>query len=152
MKFCIFLSLSICLIFYGVITPRQFGLENYFAGEYAFYSTDLVESPLVTRRQELGFSFIYFTRSEDAAELRRLFTRIDGESITLDIKQSTSEILKKLQARQVSRDRIGDLTTIYAYSPKVPTYIIVDGERINIQIAQANNRTLIGFPIILGSF
>ena len=154
MKFCIFLSLSISLIFYGIASPTQheFRLENYFTGTHAFYSSDRIQSPHIINTIDLGFSFIYYVRSENAHIVRPLFKNIDGESITLDNNLDTNNILRRLGASEVSQSNFSELDILYAYSPKIPTYIIAHGQSINIQIVQRGNTTTIGWPVILGSY
>ena len=153
MKFCIFSAICISLVFYGIVNPQaEFQLEKYFYGEFAFYSAEKVESPLITRTVDLGFSFIYFTSSQNAGELRQYFSRIDGESVTVNSRLNTKSVLRELNAKEVSRSTIGELSIVYAYSPRISTFITQNGKRINIQIATREDRTTIGLPVILGSY
>jgi len=147
------MSLCIVLIFYAIVVPPQeFRLENYFTGDFAFYSSERIQSPLVTHTTDLGFSFIYHTASQNATALRRNFTRIDGESVTMHRHKETRTILQRLDARKVSTSTIGEIDIVYAYTSRIPTFITKGGRRINIQIAHRSNRTTIGWPVILGSF
>ena len=127
-------------------------MENHFQGEHAFYTTDRIESPLVTRKVDLGFAFIYFTASDNAMELRQKFSRIDGESVTISNTRPIDSILQSIGAREISTSRIHNLHIVYAYSPRVPTFITKNNARINIQIAVRYDRITIGWPIILGSY
>lgn len=43
-------------------------------------------------------------------------------------------------------------SVIYAYTDQIGRYVNVNGEKVNIQIAQYNDYSVIGWPLILGSF
>ena len=148
MKFCVFLSTCICFVIYGVGIPRSTQLETIADGIYSFYSTDRVESPYITNTIDLGFSYIYECQSTDASKVRQLLNRVDGESILFTTDISKRKILDHLGARIVSVSGFG----IYAYTPRTNNYITNNNRKINIQIAQKGNKTVIGSPIILGSY
>ena len=122
-------------------------LESLAEGSYSFYSTDKIESVYFTNVIDLGFSYIYECDSCDAGKVRPLFTRIDGESIAVD-NIGTSKILRALGGHVVSQSDFG----IYAYSARIASYIIEDNRKINIQIAYSDDRIIIGWPVILGSY
>ena len=146
------MAACIILIFYGIMMPREFRLENYFVGEFAFHSAKNVQSHLISHTANLGFAFIHYTTSTNATQLRRKIPRIDGESVTLNHQKSSQAILRKLRARKVTSNTIGDIEIVYGYSPRIRTFITKNNQRINLQIATRDNRTTIGWPIILGSF
>ena len=153
MRFCIFMAGCISLIFYGIVSPsREFRLENYFTGEFAFHTTDNIQSSLITRTTNLGFAFIHHTHSYDAVYLRPRFSRIDGESITIREQLDAQDILTTLNARRISTSRIGEIYIVHAHTNRIPVFITHDGRRSNIQIAIRDSSTTIGWPAILGSF
>jgi len=146
-KLCIFIALCGCLVFYSIAAPVDPALENLGAGEYHIYSTENVSSELVTKTTDLGFSYIYHCESSDAAQLRSLFTHIDGESIVLENK-SAAQVLRTLRYKEISRT--DDI--VYAYSPRGRTFINAGNKRVNLQIAKSNNTLVVGWPVILGSY
>ena len=148
MKFCIFVSCCAALTFYSVAVPRNVDLDGIAVGSYSFYSTDEITSPYITRVTDLGFSYIYECKSTDADKVRPLFSRIDGESITVDKGISTKKILKTLGARVVANSDFGT----YAYTPRNQTYIMQNNHKINVQIFHGEDTTTVGFPVILGSY
>jgi len=123
-----------------VDNPR---LELLGEGEYAIYSREDVRSSLVDRRVASGIGFIYYTTSENAAELRAKFTHIDGESIVLP-RISGKQVLKKLGYQEVSKG--------YGYSPRGKDFIKVNGQRVNLQVVERNGSTVVGWPVILGAY
>ena len=151
MKLCLFIAMCACLVFYGTATVADPQLEKLGVGEYQIYSTQLVDSSLVTRRHDTGFSYIYYCDSRDATSLRKLFTKIDGESITLENGSATS-VLKKLNYNPVSQSNLSSMNVVYAYSARAKTFIVNNRQKINLQIAQNGNTLTVGWPVILGSY
>ena len=138
MKLCLFVAMCACLVFYSTATVTDPQLEKLGNGEYQIYSAQLVESSLVTNCQDTGFSYIYSCDSKNAGNLRKLFTKIDGESITIKNKSAKS-VLDTLNYRQVSQSVLGSIKTIYAYSARAKTFIKDGKQKINLQIYRASS-------------
>ena len=43
-------------------------------------------------------------------------------------------------------------SVIYAFTDKIKQYIEIDGKQVNIQLAHYEEYSIIGWPLILGSF
>ena len=151
MKLCIFIAVAACLVFYSIAGASDPQLEKLGQGEYRFYSTDIVSSPYITRTVDLGFSYIYVCDSADATKVRKLFTRIDGESITL-ANTDKAAVLKRLNYQTVSVSEVSSIAVTYAYSPRGKTFITDNEQKINLQIAVSGRTTTVGWPVILGSY
>jgi len=152
-KLCIFIAVCISLVFFSVNTSYNPQLEKLGSGEYQIYSTETVTSPLITKVINLGFSYIYHTDTNNAADLRKLFTYIDGESIILTDSNLTAEhVLLILNYHPISAWQNGELVSTYAYSIRSKNFITNDNKKINLQIAQNGNILTVGWPVILGSW
>ena len=145
--FPLYIALCVALIYYSAATAGNPALEILGGGEYAIYSREDVASPLITRRISSGIGYIYYCESSDAAMLRQKFTHIDGESITLNNK-SAGEVFRALNYRHVS----GSGGIFYGYSPRGLEFIKSGGAKINLQIAERNGTTVVGWPVILGGY
>jgi hypothetical protein len=139
-------------IFLGVVSPKQTHLEVLGAGELCIYSRETVSNSRITETVDLGYSNIYKCQSYAAATVRAAFHSPDGESITLDGGRSERKILNKLGGRIVSRETVAGMSIIYAYTPKSPKFLIVGGQKINIQIVAKPHQTIVGMPIVLGAY
>lgn len=140
--------MSISLCFYSVFAPSHIELDKIGQGLYSFYSTENVESDYIIRRVDLGYSYIYECESENATFLRKQFTKIDGESLRIEGREPVRPILKKFNARPIADTNYG----IFAYTPRHSKYIYEGGRKINLQIVRNNEYTIIGWPVILGSY
>jgi len=79
--------------------------------------------------------------------------KIIGESIKFENCEPIA-LLTKLNAKICFFEYIEerDLTIIYAYTNLIEKKISVKKHKINIQLAHTSNYTVIGWPLILGSF
>jgi len=153
-KFPLYVALCVSLIYYSFATTANPRLEVLGEGEYAIYSREDVKSSLVDRRVSSGIGFIYYVDSKDVAELRGKFAKIDGESIVISGK-SAREIFKKLGYTLVDgRDSSTSLgmTSYYGYSPRGLLCIKSGQQKINLQVVERGATTVVGWPVVLGSY
>lgn len=122
----------------GQKTKLNFSLQSYFEGEYCAY----VET------NEFGgtnLGVCYMTRN------RKVPNKI-GESMTIYNFEPISA-LKTLQATVIKTETLTDGTSvIYAYTDLIDKTVDVEGKKVNLQLACYEDHTVIGWPLILGSF
>lgn len=74
-----------------------------------------------------------------------------GESVVV-LDKDKEEIIKDLNAKIVFIKTTSFGTNVYAYSNKLKNKTTINGEIVNIQIYCNETKTVIGTPIIFGSF
>ena len=127
------------IILNGAKSENKFSLLNYFSGEYIAYTS----SPSGKDCIDLGFCFVNSKPVDDC---------VVGESITIENCEVAS-VISVLNARVIKTEYLEDGTTvIYAYSNLINENVDVFGKNVNLQIATKDERTVIGWPLILGSF
>ena len=151
-KFILFGTLCVALVAQHFLVMENPQLETLGAGDFFIYSREVVVSPLVLERTDVGFGFIYRARSENAAELRAKFNHIDGESLLLDKQMSARDVLWLLGHEKTSQQTSAGMVVTYGYSGRGRDFIVAGGERVNLQIVERGGRTKVGWPVILGSF
>lgn len=121
----------------GQKQPR-FSLLQYFEGDYLAYTTTAdIDST------NLGICF----QTPNTKATNKI-----GESITIQNFEPANAITT-LQAKVVKTEYLSTgATIIYAYSSLVPNSVTVDGKQVNLQIAYYETHTIIGWPLIVGSF
>lgn len=117
---------------------NDFTLLDYFSGEYVAFTQTQHETAT-----NLGFCCMQTTKV-DSKELV-------GESLKIENFEPISA-LKKLNAKIVKTEYVEDRIIIYAYSPLINKVVTVDNQKVNLQIAQTEDYTVLGWPLILGSF
>lgn len=137
-KFAIVLVMFL-IILNGVKEESQFSLLNYFSGDYVAYTSEIIDKSSF----DLGFCYI---------NSKPVKNYIIGESIVISDCEISS-VLKVLKAKVVKTEYLQDSTTIiYAFTNLINDKVDVFGKTVNLQIAFNEDRTTIGWPLILGSF
>lgn len=118
---------------------NKFTLLDYFSGEYTAYtSTSSGESCV-----DLGFCYINSKPVSDS---------VVGESIIVEHLEVASAI-RTLKAKVIKTEYLSDGTTvIYAFTNLVKNKVKIEGNNVNLQLAIKDERTVLGWPLILGSF
>lgn len=133
----VIISLIICCSTY---IKQDFTLSSYFTtGKISYYtsipntnSTKLADTYINTQKPQsniIGES-MYFTNIEVITAIKILKARV--------------EFAEYLDEQ--------DLTLIYCYTNLIPTYKNVKSHKINLQISVSEEYTIIGWPLIYGSF
>ena len=118
---------------------KDFSLLNYFSGEYTVYTSNKSGTDSVN----LGFCYMNSQKVDE---------HIVGESMVIKNLEVSSAI-QTLNAKVIKTEYLEDGTTvIYAFTNLIEEKVNVSGNLINIQIAIKEERTVIGWPLILGSF
>lgn len=52
----------------------------------------------------------------------------------------------------IDEQNLANIKVIYGYSPRFKDFVVINGERINVQIAQRGRTITIGLPLINGSY
>ena len=139
MKKLIVFFILVMVLFYVNQTNQTFTLTDYFTGEYITYSS-IPES-----ESSISLGFCHLNNNTKSSSTI-------GESITISDFEISSAI-KTLKANIIKSEYLGNGTTvIYAYSPLINTYVSLENKKVNLQIALTDNKTTIGWPLILGSF
>ena len=77
--------------------------------------------------------------------------KVDG--ISFYIKNTDVEkIIKSLNMLVFSEEKMGNKRIIYGYTPKYCESKIINNKKINVQMVVDQNKSIVGFPLILGGF
>lgn len=137
----LFVVIVVFLILIGNVgVKNNFTLLDYFDGEYYAYSN----SPISNHYIFLGSCYMNIgeVNSND----------IVGESMIIENFEPIAAI-EELNAKILFTEFLDTgASVIYAYTDQIGRYVNVNGEKVNIQIAQYNDYSVIGWPLILGSF
>ncbi len=122
---CAFFAV-ICLMLSAVAVRLYFArLDNFVGGKYtAFDKND----------EEISVSI---SKGYERAD-------ISGDTV--------KSVIETLKARIIKTENVGDITVIYAYSPMILKSVKLHGVTINLMIAKTSDRTVVGSPLIKGSY
>lgn len=93
--------------------------------------------------------FVYCTKEEGLNMVKKV--PVTGLEFYLK-NVSADEILKILKATIIEESEVQEIRLIYAYSPFYQDAVIVDGKKVNLQLAFKGNEVIAGFPLILTGY
>lgn len=134
--FCLVVSVF-ALIGFRVLCVSK--LSNY-VGERVFYL--YTPSSQATIKSKLSLTDCFFVQGESVQ------FSLNGESG----KKRAEEIMQDLQAELVFTETAGGTQSFYAYSKKLGKSVVINGKKINLHIAVAEDSAVVGTPIIFGGF
>lgn len=139
MKKILIAIVVIFVLLSNVDAEQNFSLLNYFSGEYYAYSLEQENS------NSLYLGFCYETQD-------KVVNKKIGESIVVKNLEPI-EAINKLKAKIVKTEYLDDGTTvIYAYSSLINDRVEINDLVVNLQIAHKQDYSVVGWPVILGSF
>jgi len=137
-KFIIVIILMLTLI-NGQDNVKDFSLLDYFDGAYISYTS-------AEQNDSVDLGFCYMNEQIEDREV------IVGESMTIENFEVSSAI-SDLKAKVIKTEYLEDGTTvIYAYTKLIKDQVKINDQKVNLQIAYKEEYSVIGWPLILGSF
>ena len=142
----IIVILVLCLLFACniLIKPKEFSLNNYFdSGLLHIYT----HRPI--NETSIAISNLYMSTSNKGV----IKGDIVGESLyfnNLEVGSAIQNLKAKVKFTEFLDDQ--NLTLIYAYTTLIPKYEMVNNVKINLQISTCDEYSVIGWPLIYGSF
>lgn len=142
-KICIILILTLLFGCSFFVKPKQFNLRSYFnSGILHIYTKYPINNT------SLPISNLYMSNCTSGSK-----NQIIGESLyfeNLEVGNALSTLKAKIKFIEYLKNQ--KLTIIYAYTNLIPKYEIVNNIKINLQISTCEQYSVIGWPLIYGSF
>jgi len=102
-----------------------------------------------------GSGLIVRTSGEHALQVATAAQVFSGEAMEFDaiwLDEALNTLNNRLNMSPVNSYTVGDIQIFNYFSSKLSTFVTVDGQRSNIQVAIREDRVVIGIPMILHSF
>lgn len=153
-KFSIFCLVVFCLV---SLPTSQIVLLGYVPNDssiYSFYTTDNINTINNATVVKNGNSSIVSCTSLNAKNVKQSLKNILGESVKINnpSKDIIDNLYQYINKNIVYYEVLENTTITYCYNPSLLNFVMIDGQKVNLQIAQNNNYIVIGYPLILGSF
>lgn len=143
-KIIVILILSLLFACGIFVKPQNFSLKNYF-------NTGLLHTYTLRPLNETSIKLSNIYISTNTKGITKGETV--GESLyfeNLEVGSALSKLKAKVKFSEYLKEQ--NLTLIYAYSSLISKYEMVKNIKINLQISTCENYTVIGWPLIYGSF
>lgn len=100
-----------------------------------------------------GDGYFIYTDYASSREILIRHQDVLGQTIVLrSFDGDIDDIAMSVGAKIVHRDRVEDTEIVFGYNPSLRDYVVIDGARVNVQIATDGDFVKIGYPLILDSF
>lgn len=130
-----------CSIF---VKPKEFSLQNYFDNGLLHIYTN---RPI--NETSIAITNIYMSSNTKGVTKGDIV----GESLyfkNLEVSSAISKLKAKVKFTEYIDEQ--NLTLIYAYTNLISKYEIINNVKINLQISTCDEYSVIGWPLIYGSF
>ncbi len=136
-------KLFFCLLAFAcaIVGFRVFSVSklSHLSGERLFYLYS--PSSQATIKPRLSILDCFFVQGESVR------VSLDGDGA-----RKAEEIIKQMQAELLFTEEAGGVLSYYAYAKNLGGGIVVSGTKVNLHIAVADGRLVVGTPIIFGGF
>lgn len=97
---------------------------------------------------EKFFNFCSFQNAKDNANLIK-----DSDAVQFYTDQDNIEkLLSDIKFQQLSSEEVEGIQILYGYTPYYNSSILLEGKKVNVQIAMTDEKIVVGFPIILTGY
>ncbi len=128
-------------VFTIVVPPSSKLMFEGIEGRYVFYTKTSVSSDFV------------YADSFEAKKVKASLEYVCGESVVFDYSQEQiDKCLSSYKAKKLFSEKGEGFDTVYYYSNKIPFYELIDGVKVNLQVAYLGEYCQIGSPLIYGAF
>ncbi len=135
------ISVLILSILLGIGFNVRVGGQIPIEGKHTFYLLSASSQAIIVDRGDIEYKkFVY------------LMPLCKGESVEVKDNSALADFLKEKSAVKVFSERIGEITNNYYYSAKIPVYMSINGQKVNIHISENNGKCQVGIPLIFGSY
>ena len=149
-KFLVFVLILACFCSVALFKTESnplFSCKN--VEKVCFISSNEIEEAQSVKCGDKVFN--YCTLQQANEMMSDLKSELDG--IEFYIKDITFERLCEiLKAEVVSQSKIGELNVFCCYTPYQQNCVVINGKKINVQIAVYEDMVLAGFPMLLTGF
>ena len=137
-KILVLIIILLIILFNSFSGENKFSLRDYFSsGTLTEYSANI--NPVSTNIKKKLF--------------KQSKKDLIGESICFE-NCEVGDVIKTLDAEVKFTEFVESkgLTVIYCFTKKIKDSVITKNKKVNLQIASCENYTVVGWPMILGSF
>ncbi len=85
-------------------------------------------------------------------EVKNFKDEIKGLSLSNVDGGFVDKKLKAFNCKKAFEEKGENFSSVYYYSPKIPAYKLINGQKVNFHVAKTNDGFVIGIPLIFGAF
>ncbi len=145
--FLFIIAITISSLQFPRMEEQIFGVTG--VSEVCFVSNEKFEGEFeVVPCGEKFFNFCSFQNAKDNANLIK---NSDAVQFYTD-QDNIKKLLSDIKFQQLSSEEVEEIQILYGYTPYYDSSILLDGKKVNVQIAMTSEKIVVGFPIILTGY
>lgn len=98
-----------------------------------------------------GEKVFNFCSYDEAKAKTNLAKKADAVQFYADEKE-LGAMLKQIKFQQLFTEKVEQIEIFYGFSPCFSSSIMLDGKKVNVQIAKKDGKVILGFPMIMTGF
>ena len=101
-----------------------------------------------------GNSSIVVCDAQNSKKVKSRLPEVLGESVRITdySKETLSEIMNKYSSKIKKIENINNYQFLLCYDDSLPKFVLVDEQKINLQIAITDSEIDVGYPLILNGY
>lgn len=153
LRFAIFCLVLFCIVCLPINSPF-FNLHPREQTNYYFYTSKLNFEIKNAQIVSNGNASIVVCDAKESKNVKSQLTNIYGESVRIsNYSQNTlMQIFDKYSSKVLKTETIDNYDIYLGYDDRMTSFVIVDDNKINFQIAITRDEINIGYPLILNGF
>lgn len=100
---------------------------------------------------ECGDKIFNFCTFDEAKEKAELLKSADAVQFYAD-EDKLLDILKKIKFQSLYSEDVDGIEICYGFTPCFADAVIIDGKKVNVQVAKREGRVVLGFPMIMTGY
>lgn len=98
-----------------------------------------------------GNNYVSMINKSDVKTKNYAAKNISGQSVFMGDKNKDF-VIKKLNLNLVQESSCGSVKEVLGYTHKFKNYVLVNGQKVNVQISESDVGIIVGYPLILQGF
>ena len=137
---------------YTLIPSTSFLVTNSISEDISSSSfNDMIDELIISLLYFFNFTNLNLMRKVQGFEVENFEYNDNYQTLELDAS-SLNKLTSFLNLEVVNKNEISDRVIIEGYSNKLKDYVVINGRKVNIQLSIFDNKIIMGYPLINGSF
>lgn len=149
------LALIMIIICLGLVTYcfRVNDLSSIAPDNFKYAEVYSSESTVLTVAEKQSTAGLNIYKTQDVKGTMKKLNNTLGVAYTYSLNDiDLASLISKLGVRKIKEEYIDNLYCYYGYTNKIKGGIVIDGNKINIQIVSSNGTLKLASPMIMGSY
>lgn len=100
---------------------------------------------------QCGDKFFNYCTSEQARENAALVKKADAVQFYAE-QDKLENLLRQIHFQELYNETVEGIEICYGYSPCYSSAVLLEGKKVNVQVAKVDGQVIVGFPMIMTGY